>query len=86
VLFDVDFVNSLIRRDYSVLAGKNLTIPCENSDNGTISVWTRDGNTLSSNTNVIISLVTPFNYGASIINHLALFITCWRYTLRTRTL
>ncbi|KAG5680531.1 hypothetical protein PVAND_010036 [Polypedilum vanderplanki] len=59
LLFDVDFVNSLIRRDYSVIAGKNLTIPCEKkSDNETISVlWTRDGNIINSNMNDENSLV-----------------------------
>jgi hypothetical protein len=46
VLFDVDIANSLIRRDYSVHAGKNLTLPCLKNENTVL--WTRDGVNLSS--------------------------------------
>lgn len=50
VIFDVDIVNSLVRRDYSAHVGKNLTIPCK-SDSGAI-LWTRDEKNISSNLNV----------------------------------
>lgn len=51
VLLNINFANSLSRRDYSVHAGKNLTIPCKKGDSETI-LWTRDGNNISSNVNV----------------------------------
>lgn len=51
VLLNLNFANSLIRRDYSVHVGKNLTIPCIKSVTDTV-LWTRDGNNISSNINV----------------------------------
>jgi len=51
VLLNLNFANSLIRRDYSVHVGKNLTIPCIKSVTD-IVLWTRDGNNISSNINV----------------------------------
>ena len=51
VLLNLHFANSLIRRDYSVHAGKNITIPCIKSVSDSI-LWTRDGNNISSNVNV----------------------------------
>ncbi|XP_070493479.1 contactin-1 isoform X4 [Chironomus tepperi] len=56
LLLNLNFVNSLIRRDYSVHAGKNITIPCIKSVSDTI-LWTRDGNNISSNLNDDNSLV-----------------------------
>ncbi|KAL7033170.1 hypothetical protein ACKWTF_007495 [Chironomus riparius] len=56
LLLNLNFANSLIRRDYSVHAGKNITIPCIKSVTDTI-LWTRDGNNISSSVNEDNSLV-----------------------------
>jgi predicted alpha/beta superfamily hydrolase len=52
VFSDLDIVFSLLHRDYTINEEKNLTIPCGSSDNP--SIWTRDGNKINSNYNVII--------------------------------
>lgn len=52
VFSDLDIVFSLLQRDYVINAGKNLTIPC--GDISSQSIWTRDGNNITNNYNVII--------------------------------
>ena len=51
VLLNLNFANSLIRRDFSVHVGKNITVPCLKSENETV-LWSHDGNNISSNINV----------------------------------
>lgn len=50
VFSNLDIVFSLLHRDYTINEGKNLTIPCGDYQ----SIWTRDGNEITSNYNVII--------------------------------
>lgn len=55
VFSNLDIVFSLLHRDYTTNEGKNLTIPCGDTNP---SIWTRDGSNITSNYNLIIVSVT----------------------------
>lgn len=55
VFSNLDIVFSLLHRDYTANEGKNVTIPCGDTNP---SIWTRDGSNITSNYNLIIVSVT----------------------------
>lgn len=62
MLSDLDVVFSLLRRDFIVNEGKNLTLPCGDANP---SIWRRDDRNISSNYNIIIVSVKRL----STLNH-----------------